>query len=144
MATTQVMKATSELKDGEHLPRPGADVSMNHCPSRCRESQRDYVDRYKLDNGFVISRFHVLRCEYRSSVIGSLQGQGYRKWFSPPDPSTNYNTACVVYQNVSSMWFFGADLFKDWMSNGSLLWVHGKCTFLSYFATQLLIASLSA
>ena len=36
------------------------------------------------------------------------------------------------------MWFFGVDVFKDWMLNDSLLWVHGKCTFLSYFAAQLL------
>ncbi|KAH9020241.1 hypothetical protein EDB84DRAFT_578605 [Lactarius hengduanensis] len=49
-----------------------------------------------------------------------------RKWFSPPDPSTNHNIACEVYHNVPPTWFFRAGVFKDWMSDGSLLWVHGK------------------
>ncbi|KAH9177215.1 hypothetical protein EDB89DRAFT_2090506, partial [Lactarius sanguifluus] len=49
-----------------------------------------------------------------------------RKWFSPPDPSTNHNTACDVYHNAPPTWFFEAGVFKDWMSNGSLLWIHGK------------------
>ncbi|KAN0141504.1 Ankyrin repeat-containing domain protein [Lactarius tabidus] len=52
--------------------------------------------------------------------------QDIRKWFSPPDPSTNHNTACEVYNNVPPTWFFGASIFENWMSNGSLLWVHGK------------------
>ncbi|KAH8998340.1 hypothetical protein EDB86DRAFT_835226 [Lactarius hatsudake] len=54
------------------------------------------------------------------------KGPDVRKWFSPPDPSTNHNTACRVYHNVPSMWFFGDSVFNDWMSSGSLLWVHGK------------------
>ncbi|KAN0141499.1 hypothetical protein V8E53_000744, partial [Lactarius tabidus] len=52
--------------------------------------------------------------------------QDVRKWFSPPDPSTNHNTACGVYHNAPPTWFFEASVFKGWMSNGSLLWVHGK------------------
>jgi len=52
--------------------------------------------------------------------------QNVRTWFSPPDPSTNHNTACRVYHNILPTWFFEAAVFKDWMSNGSLLWVHGK------------------
>ncbi|KAH9040878.1 hypothetical protein EDB83DRAFT_2554213, partial [Lactarius deliciosus] len=52
--------------------------------------------------------------------------QDVRKWFSPPDPSTNHNTACDVYHNAPPTWFFEAGVFKDWMSNGSLLWIHGK------------------
>ncbi|KAI9432706.1 hypothetical protein H4582DRAFT_1088189 [Lactarius indigo] len=57
--------------------------------------------------------------------------QDVRKWFSPPDPSTNHNTACGVYHNVPPKWFFEASVFEKWMSNGSLLWIHGKRTFLS-------------
>ncbi|KAH9025556.1 hypothetical protein EDB84DRAFT_369073 [Lactarius hengduanensis] len=54
------------------------------------------------------------------------KGPDVRKWFSPPDPSTNHNSACGVYCNVPSMWFFGDSVFNDWMSSGSLLWVHGQ------------------
>ncbi|KAH9027759.1 hypothetical protein EDB84DRAFT_300040 [Lactarius hengduanensis] len=52
--------------------------------------------------------------------------QDVRKWFSPPDPSTNHNTASEVYHKEPPAWLFGAGAFKNWMSNGSLLWIHGK------------------
>ncbi|KAN0141468.1 hypothetical protein V8E53_000713 [Lactarius tabidus] len=52
--------------------------------------------------------------------------QDVRIWFSPPDPSTNHNAACGVYQHAVPTWFFEASIFKRWMSDGSLLWVHGK------------------
>ncbi|KAH9177929.1 hypothetical protein EDB89DRAFT_1812293, partial [Lactarius sanguifluus] len=49
-----------------------------------------------------------------------------RKWFSPPDPSTNYNAASDVYYKEPPTWFFEASVFKNWISHGSLLWIHGK------------------
>ncbi|KAH9034493.1 hypothetical protein EDB85DRAFT_2144361 [Lactarius pseudohatsudake] len=52
--------------------------------------------------------------------------QDVRKWFSPPDPSANHNTAYDIYHKEPPTWFFRAGTFRDWMSNGSLLWVHGK------------------
>ncbi|KAH8977639.1 hypothetical protein EDB92DRAFT_734398 [Lactarius akahatsu] len=59
-------------------------------------------------------------------VAGNQMELDVRKWFSPPDPSTNHNTACDVYHNVPPIWFFEASVFMDWMSRGSLLWIHGK------------------
>ncbi|KAF8274330.1 hypothetical protein EI94DRAFT_851249 [Lactarius quietus] len=52
--------------------------------------------------------------------------QDVRKWFSSPDPSTNHNTARGVYRNTHPTRFFEAGVFKEWMLNGSLLWIHGK------------------
>ncbi|KAH8981258.1 hypothetical protein EDB83DRAFT_2171717, partial [Lactarius deliciosus] len=52
--------------------------------------------------------------------------QDVRKWFSPPDPSTNYNAASDVYCKEPPTWFFETSVFKDWISHGSLLWIHGK------------------
>ncbi|KAH9023919.1 hypothetical protein EDB85DRAFT_297475 [Lactarius pseudohatsudake] len=49
-----------------------------------------------------------------------------REWFSPPDPSINHNIAWKVYHAGSATWVFGHSVFTDWMSAGSLLWVHGK------------------
>ncbi|KAN0132366.1 hypothetical protein V8E53_009792 [Lactarius tabidus] len=49
-----------------------------------------------------------------------------RNWFSPPDPSTNHNIACNLYHAESATWLFGRGIFIDWMTTGSLLWVHGK------------------
>jgi len=81
---------------------------------------------------FVVCYFcRVVKTE---TTAGSQIEQDCRKWLSPPDPSTNHNAACEVYNIVPITWFFDADTFRDWMSNGSLLWVHGKRTFLLYFA----------
>ncbi|KAH9074709.1 hypothetical protein EDB83DRAFT_2653268 [Lactarius deliciosus] len=60
------------------------------------------------------------------STPGNQIEQDVRKWFSPPDPSTNHNTACEVYHKEPPTWLFGAGVFKNWMSDGSLLWIHGK------------------
>ncbi|KAH9033738.1 hypothetical protein EDB83DRAFT_2554774, partial [Lactarius deliciosus] len=52
--------------------------------------------------------------------------QDIHKWFSPPDPSTNYNIACEAHQEGTAAWFFRGEKFKHWSSIGSLLWIHGK------------------
>ncbi|KAH9019528.1 hypothetical protein EDB84DRAFT_1566012 [Lactarius hengduanensis] len=56
--------------------------------------------------------------------------QDVRKWFSPSDPSTNYNIACKAYHQGTAAWFFEGNVFKNWESTASLLWVHGKRKFL--------------
>ncbi|KAF8267765.1 hypothetical protein EI94DRAFT_1271583 [Lactarius quietus] len=70
--------------------------------------------------------------------------QDFRNWFTPPDPSTNHSIACGVYHNAQPTWFFEAGVLKDWTSNGSLLWVHGKRTFISCFIVRLLMVFLFA
>ncbi|KAH9022776.1 hypothetical protein EDB85DRAFT_353432 [Lactarius pseudohatsudake] len=52
--------------------------------------------------------------------------QDVRRWFSPPDPSANYNIAREAYQEGTAAWFFQGGIFKEWELVGSLLWVHGK------------------
>ncbi|KAH9031256.1 hypothetical protein EDB84DRAFT_174018 [Lactarius hengduanensis] len=52
--------------------------------------------------------------------------QDIYKWLSPPDSYTNYNIACKAHYEGTAAWFFEDPIFKDWMSTGSLLWIHGK------------------
>ncbi|KAH9056836.1 hypothetical protein EDB87DRAFT_1165885 [Lactarius vividus] len=52
--------------------------------------------------------------------------QDVRKWFSPPDPSVNYNIAREAYQEGTAAWFLQGGIFKEWELVGSLLWIHGK------------------
>ena len=52
-----------------------------------------------------------------------------QKWLSPPDPSTNHNIARKAHHNGTASWFFQGSIFKQWKSS-SLLWIHGKRTFL--------------
>ena len=52
-------------------------------------------------------------------------------WLSPPDPSTDQNTASKSQHDGTAKWFFEGDISKDWKSKSStqpLLWIHGKRT----------------
>ena len=53
------------------------------------------------------------------------------KWLSPSDPSTNHNIACDTHNKKTATWFFQGNIFREWKSTGSLLWIHGKRAFLS-------------
>jgi hypothetical protein len=48
------------------------------------------------------------------------------KWLSPPDPSTNHNIACGTHHKKAATWFFEGNIYKEWKSKGSLMWIHGK------------------
>src|SRR6266566_1665149 len=63
---------------------------------------------------------------HSSSLTGNLVRQDLRRWLSPPDPSTNHNVACSAHHEGTATWFFQGNIFKEWKSSGSLLWVHGK------------------
>jgi hypothetical protein len=50
----------------------------------------------------------------------------FRRWLSPPDPSTNHNIARKAYHSGTATWFIEGNTFRQWKSTGSLLWIHGK------------------
>ena len=50
------------------------------------------------------------------------------KWLSPPDPSTNHNIACGTHEKKIATWFVEGNIYREWKSKGSLLWIHGKRT----------------
>ena len=43
----------------------------------------------------------------------------------------NHNIACKGHYKGTAAWFFQDDVFSQWKSSPSLLWIHGKRTFLS-------------
>jgi hypothetical protein len=51
-----------------------------------------------------------------------------RRWLSPPDPSINHNLARKVQHSGTATWFTESNLFKQWRSTSSLLWICGKRT----------------
>jgi len=51
-----------------------------------------------------------------------------RKWLSPPDPSTNHNTACEARHDGTATWFLEGITYNEWKATGSLLWTHGNRT----------------
>ena len=54
------------------------------------------------------------------------------EWLSPPDPSVNYNIARDAHHKGTALWFTESSTFGDWKESGSLLWIHGKRTFLHF------------
>jgi hypothetical protein len=73
----------------------------------------------------------------RSSCLNLLPGnqliQLLRSWLSPADPSTNHNIARKARHMGTAEWLFQGQIIIKWRSSGSLLWIHGKRTFLSLF-----------
>ena len=69
-----------------------------------------------------------ISANYEASPIlsGNQIRKSIRKWLSPPDPSTNHNIACGTHQKKMASWFFEGNIFQEWKSTGSLLWIHGK------------------
>ena len=58
-----------------------------------------------------------------------LKDTALDKWLSPQDPSSNHNIACSSHHEGTGEWFIQGSIFTEWKSTGSLLWLHGKCTF---------------
>ena len=63
--------------------------------------------------------------------------ENFRRWLSVPDPWINHNVARKAYHRSTATWFMQGNIFKEWKSTGSLLWIHGLRTRLFFvsFAT---------
>jgi len=68
-----------------------------------------------------------------SILAGSQMRENLRKWLSPPDPSTNHNVACGAHLKGTATWFLQGNIFREWKSTGSFLWIHGMRTFLNFY-----------
>jgi hypothetical protein len=71
---------------------------------------------------------NLISTHYRDSsiVLGNQLLESIHRWLSPPDPSTNHNIACDTHHKKPASWFFQGNIFQEWKSTGSLLWIHGK------------------
>jgi hypothetical protein len=100
----------------------------------------DDVFRGKRDKGshgssetFVVFFLRYHWCSNSTILTGNQLRHDLRKWLSPSDPSINHNIACGAHRKQRAEWFFQGSIFTKWKSDGSLLWLHGKRTFSSYF-----------
>ena len=71
---------------------------------------------------------NLIGAHYRDLFIllGNQLLESIHRWLSPPDPSTNHNIACGTHHKKTASWFFQGNIFQEWKSTGSLLWIHGK------------------
>ena len=129
-ADSKVIGADDRIKDVEEEIRdPRGDVHDFGNKARDIDDQLEQVNR-------------SLSLQLCPRFLGSdlftgahLRDQMLR-WLSPPDPSTNYNIARAARHNGTAQWFFQGDLYSQWKSSGSLLWVRGKRTLLLVFSMQ--------
>ncbi|KAH9955565.1 hypothetical protein BC827DRAFT_871171 [Russula dissimulans] len=60
-----------------------------------------------------------------------------RNWLSPPDPSINHNIARKDHHDGTASWFIEkSSKFKEWKSNGSLLWINGTRMRFPYWLSN--------
>ncbi|KAI9435531.1 ankyrin repeat-containing domain protein [Lactarius indigo] len=74
---------------------------------------------------FVIVPF-VVGTGVSDLLIGNQLRESLRRWVAPPDPSINHNLACDIHHGGTAEWFFQSNIFGEWNSVGSLLWIYGK------------------
>jgi hypothetical protein len=89
----------------------------------------------------------LIDVDSESTITGNrLQENYFRRWLSPPDPSTNQNIARKVHHNGTALWFTKGDTFKEWEATGSLLWIHGNRMYTSQLraSLQLMVSRIVA
>ncbi|KAI0263890.1 hypothetical protein BGY98DRAFT_940126 [Russula aff. rugulosa BPL654] len=92
---------------------------------RVRGDTERVLDGVGNVNDKVAEVIHVLAMEPYPSFRKPTAGLRH-KWLSPPDPSTNHNIACGTHHKKAATWFFQGNIYKEWKSKGSLMWIHGK------------------
>ncbi|OAQ67814.1 nacht and ankyrin domain-containing protein [Pochonia chlamydosporia 170] len=57
----------------------------------------------------------------------SCHYQELEHWLSPPNPSTNYNTAIKLRHEGSCQWLLNSERYRDWKQKGesTFLWLYG-------------------
>jgi hypothetical protein len=93
--------------------------------------------RNRQHKAFVI-RQSPLTVQFLTKIAGNQLLESLRKWQSPPDPSTDHHIAGGRQHTGTAEWFIESDKCHKWKAAGSLLWIHGKRTFLLTVALVIL------
>ena len=91
---------------------------------------KDVVDKMNARDCSYPLDAATIPCSSSLAVIGEELLQKLKEWLSPPDSSTNYIIGLRNHHERTATWFFEDPIFQEWHSTGSLLWIHGKRTFL--------------
>ena len=75
---------------------------------------------------------HFITADHNASnsPAGNELRKDLRKWIAPPDPSVNLNTASDAHHAGTAAWCTKGSTVMTWKESGSLLWIHGKRTYL--------------
>ena len=85
------------------------------------EQTANDVDQVKRSSPLGLISYKIL------CIISENQlRENIHQWLSPPDPSTNHNIACETDHKKIATWFFDGNIYQEWKSKGSLIWIYGK------------------
>ena len=121
----RVKRVDDRVAEVGHGTQPilwSAKICLNLINLDAREGREriDQVQRVSSPT-LVGSNYGILRILSENQLRENIH-----KWLCPPDPSTNHNVACLTHHKRTATWFFQGSIFKEWVSMGSLLWIHGK------------------
>ena len=128
VALQQVLSDIEEVKCDVVEVKSGVVEVKNDVVARVAEVKAEVVEVKNDAQEVKCMRFHSCIASVADWTFhsGAQIEQDIYKWFSPPDPYTNYNIACEAQSEGTAAWFFQGRKFKDWTSIASLLWIHGK------------------
>ena len=69
------------------------------------------------------------------AFAGDLLQEKVQCWLSPPDPYVNHFFARESHHYGTALEFTQGDVFKTWKTDGSLLWIHGIRTRVSFVSS---------
>jgi hypothetical protein len=132
MAITENMRATHAVDERVKGVREQVLVvddrvaNVNHKVAEVihgMEQTANEVDEVKR-----LSSLNLISTDYKAlhSISENQLRESIHKWLSPPDPSTNHNIACDTHHKKTATWFFEGNMYQEWKSKSSLLWIHGK------------------
>ena len=68
----------------------------------------------------------------RNDAVGDQRQKNFRDWLSAPDPWVNHNIAREAHHLGTATWFTQGVTMNNWKSNGSLMWIHGLRSYISF------------
>ncbi|KAF8477724.1 hypothetical protein DFH94DRAFT_90550 [Russula ochroleuca] len=121
MASAELLKMTHSVDDRVK----GVDGKVQDVHGDVQDlgnKVQDIDDRVQTIGSNVDNKLdQVNRNQLRDSLL---------RWLSPPDPSANHNIACKAHHDGTAQWFFQGNIYSQWKSTDSLLWIHGKRALL--------------
>jgi hypothetical protein len=86
----------------------------------------------KMESSWLEKNYHLKDVKTDIAFVGDQLQDKFRRWLSPPDPWTNHNIAREAHHHGTATWFTEGDMFGQWKSTGSFLWVNGLRARLSF------------
>jgi hypothetical protein len=122
-----VQAVQDDVKDvGSTVRIVGSDIKDISSKFRDVDNNVDQVNRSYYLNPSSYS-------ESSDGFTGNQLRDKILRWLSAPVPSINHNIARKAHHGDTSQWFFQGEIFNQWKSSGSLLWIHGKRALLLTF-----------